>query len=1769
MFNAIVRFSVRKKLFVGLTTLFLFIGGIYAMLTLPIDAVPDITNNQVQIVTVSPTLAPQEVEQLITMPIEIAMSNIMNVEEIRSVSRFGLSLVTVVFKESVPTLDARQLINEQIQAVSGEIPTELGTPELMPITTGLGEIYQYILEVNPKYRDKYDAMELRTIQDWIVKRQLSGIPGIVEINSFGGNLKQYEVAVDPDALYSLHITIGDVFEALNKNNQNTGGSYIEKVNKAYYIRSEGMISSLKDIEKIVIANRNGIPVHVNDVATVRFGSAKRFGAMTMDGKGECVGGIAMMLKGANANVVTKELEARVSKVQKMLPEGISIEPYLNRSELVNRNISTVVRNLIEGALIVFLVLIIFLGNVRAGLIVASVIPLAMLFAFIMMRVFNVSANLMSLGAIDFGIVVDGSIVILEGILAHIYSKRFRGHTFTREEMDEEVEKGIAGVVRSATFAVLIILIVFFPILTLTGIEGKYFTPMAKTLVFCIIGALILSLTYVPMMASLFLKRTISVKTTFADRFFERLNKVYKKCLGFCMRHIKTTVATAFIALATSLILFTKLGAEFIPTLDEGDFAMQMTLPAGSSLTQSIEMSSLAQKTLMDKFPEIKHVVAKIGTAEVPTDPMAVEDANANVVTKELEARVSKVQKMLPEGISIEPYLNRSELVNRNISTVVRNLIEGALIVFLVLIIFLGNVRAGLIVASVIPLAMLFAFIMMRVFNVSANLMSLGAIDFGIVVDGSIVILEGILAHIYSKRFRGHTFTREEMDEEVEKGIAGVVRSATFAVLIILIVFFPILTLTGIEGKYFTPMAKTLVFCIIGALILSLTYVPMMASLFLKRTISVKTTFADRFFERLNKVYKKCLGFCMRHIKTTVATAFIALATSLILFTKLGAEFIPTLDEGDFAMQMTLPAGSSLTQSIEMSSLAQKTLMDKFPEIKHVVAKIGTAEVPTDPMAVEDADVMIIMKPFKEWTSASSRAEMVDKMKAALEPLSDRAEFNFSQPIQLRFNELMTGAKADIAIKLYGEDTHELYERAKEAAKYVEKVSGASDVIVEQTMGLPQLVVEYDRGKIARYGMNIEELNTIIRTAYAGEAAGVVFENERRFDLVLRLDNEKVADLNLDKLFVRTGEGVQIPVSEVAKIDLVNGPLQINRDETKRRIVIGVNVRDADIQQVVGDIRATLDKNIKLKPGYYFSYGGQFENLQNAINTLLIVIPVALALILLLLFFAFKSVTYSLVVFSTVPLSLIGGILALWLRGLPFSISAGVGFIALFGVAVLNGILMINHFNEKRLSSKYHLTTSRIIRKSCPELLRPVFLTGLVASLGFVPMAIATSAGAEVQRPLATVVIGGLIVSTILTLIIIPVFYHIVNSTVMLRRKKYVKWFSLGLFSLLLLCVPVKGNAQEAKAISLDEAVEMAIANSPRLKIADADIKRMRATRGEVMELAPTSFNYSWGQLNGEVKNDKQMELTQSFGSLLTPFYKNALVNKQVATGTYYRRLVEKEITAEVKRAWCYYSYARNLYDMYKEQSELADRLQRAGDLRYRQGDISLLEKSMLNTIASDMKNKLFQAQEELKVAGSRFQWICYTDIACVPAETSIELFPVDMDVNSLSQIHFDYFQSIVQEKKAMLNIERSRFFPEFSLGYVRQDINPVRGLNSWMVGVAFPVWFFPQRSKIRQAKFDTYIARTEADANMRELRNKVIELRSNVNRCLESIRYYTTSALPEADTLMKTANLQFGENDIDVTQYVQSLNAAREIKKGYIDMVYQYNVTVLEYELYK
>lgn len=1043
-------------------------------------------------------------------------------------------------------------------------------------------------------------------------------------------------------------------------------------------------------------------------------------------------------------------------------------------------------------------------------------------------------------------------------------------------------------------------------------------------------------------------------------------------------------------------------------------------------------------------------------------------------------------------------------------------------------------------------------------------MSLGAIDFGIVVDGSIVIVEGILAHLFVRQNLGRTLSRREMDEQIIAGAGNVVRSATFAVIIILIVFFPILTLTGIEGKYFTPMAKTLVFCIIGALLLSLTYVPMMSSLVLRRRISDRPTFADRFFAWLNRIYQRCLAFCLRFSWGTVAVAVAAFIGSLMLFTRLGAEFIPTLDEGDFAMQMTLPAGSSLTRSIAVSEQAEKILMENFPEIKHVVAKIGTAEVPTDPMAVEDADVMIVMKPFEEWTSASSRAELVEKMKAALDTIPD-VEFNFSQPIQLRFNELMTGAKADIAIKLYGEDMAELYDKAREAARYVEQVPGASDVLVEQAMGLPQLVVKYNRAKIARYGINIEELNSIIRSAYAGETAGTVFENERRFDLVVRLDQRKVADLNLDRFFIRTSEGIQIPVSEVATIDLVNGPLQINRDATKRRVVIGVNVRDADIQQVVESIRQTLEQHVTLKPGYYFEYGGQFENLQNAIRTLLVVIPVALMLILLLLFFAFKSVTYSLVVFSTVPLSIIGGILALWLRGLPFSISAGVGFIALFGVAVLNGILMINHFNALRESTTHRLSTGRVIARGTQHLLRPVFLTGLVASLGFVPMAVATSAGAEVQRPLATVVIGGLFVSTLLTLFVVPVFYRLVGSAPLLLRRPLLRRLLPVLMLPALMLLPLEGHSQQR--VTLDEAVAMALENHPRLKSADAAVERTRAMRGESWELAPTTVDYSFGQLNGTERNDREISITQSFGSLLTPFYKNALVRRQTETGGHYRELVRREVVAEVKRAWSYYLYTQELCRLYADQNALAAELSRTSELRYQQGDITRLEQSMTATMAAEMRNRLFQAQEEQKVAAARLQWACYADAPLMPSDTLLTRFDAPKEISA--DLQRSYFQSQVREAEARTRVEKSRFFPELSFGYQRQNILPDKGLNAYVIGASFPIFFNTRRSRIRQAKADAYIARNDAALNLRNVDNRITELQANLRRYEESLRYYVESALPEAETLVRAARLQLANSETTIAEYIMSLNTALEIRRGYIETLNQYNITALEYELYR
>jgi heavy metal efflux system protein len=1044
MIDNLIFFSIKNKLIIGIFTLALIIWGSISLTQIPIDAVPDITNNQVQLITKAPSFSAQEIEQFITAPLELTLANLQNVEEIRSISRFGLSVITVVFTDEMNGYLARQLVNEQIKNV--DIPAEMGIPEMTPISTGLGEIYQYVIHPKKGFETQYSATDLRTIQDWIVRRQLAGTPGVVEVNSFGGFVKQYEVAVNPEKLRAYDLTILEVLHALETNNENTGGSYIEKNAYAYFIRGEGMVSQLADIEQIVVKNINNLPVLIKDLAQVQFGSAMRYGAMTRNAQGEVVGGIVMMLKGANSAQVIANVKTRIAEIQKTLPKGLIIEAFLDRSDLVSRAIDTVTTNLIEGGLIVILVLVIFLGNLRAGLVVASVIPLAMLFAIAMMNLFGVSANLMSLGAIDFGLVVDGAVIIVEAILHRLHLHQ--------------------------------------------------------------------SLTPFP-----------SPK--------ER--------------------------------------GELTPPLSEG--------------------------------------------------------------------------------------------------------VGGRL---------LGGVN-----------------------------------------------------------------------QLVYEATVQIRKSAAFGEIIILIVYLPILALVGVEGKMFRPMAQTVGFAILGALILSLTYVPMMSAWVLNYKISHKKNFSDYLMAFIQRQYNPIIFFALRRKTVILSIALGLFVASLLIFNTLGGEFIPQLDEGDFAVETRLMTGSSLSQTIETSTQAEKILL-KFPEVKQVISKIGTSEIPTDPMPLEANDLMVILKDKKEWTTTHDKEDLANRMRDSLAVLPG-VNFEFQQPIEMRFNELMTGIKSDVAIKIYGEDLNTLFAKANECAKFIRPIAGVGDLKVEQIVGLPQMLVKYDRRKIAQYGLNIKDLNATLQTAFAGKIAGYVFEGEKRFALAVRFDKQNRQDIeNLKGVYVSLPNGKQVPMEEVAQIEYVNAPVQISRDDAKRRITIGLNVSGRDVESLVQEIKSVLAQKVKLPAGYYFKFGGQFENLEKAKARLMIAVPMALVLIFSLLYFTFNSFKQSILIFTAIPLSAIGGVLALWLRGMPFSISAGVGFIALFGVAVLNGIVLIGYFNQLAKEGVHNL--HRRVLLGTQVRLRPVVMTAMVASLGFLPMALSHGAGAEVQKPLATVVIGGLITATLLTLVVLPVLY---------------------------------------------------------------------------------------------------------------------------------------------------------------------------------------------------------------------------------------------------------------------------------------------------------------------------------------------------------------------------------------------------------------------------
>lgn len=1057
MFQKLITYSIRHKLVIGVLSIALAIWGVWSLVHLPFDSTPDITDNQVQVITQAPSLGAQEVEQYVTTPVEMALANIPRIQERRSISRSGLSVITLVFDDAADIYWARSQVSQVVEQLEKELPKNTET-EMGPIATGLGEIYHYTIRAKEGYEHKYSLTQLRTMQDWIVRKQLSGTPGVAEVSGWGGYVKQYEVAINTDQLNASGVSVSEVFDALQRNNANTGGSYIEQNTNQYYIRGIGVVKNLEDVANITVKTVDGTPVKVGDVAKVQLGHATRFGAVTRNGEGEVVAGIAIMLKGENFQEVIKNVKERISQIQKSLPEGVVIEPFIDRTNLVDRVEGTIARNLIEGGLIVIFVLVIFLGNWRAGLVVASVIPLSMLFAFGMMKTFGIDGNLMSLGAIDFGMIVDSAVIIVEAVVTHINT----GH-FSQPE------------VRAAYLA--------------QCQNGGAATPFA--------------------------------------------------------------------------------------------------------------------------------------------------------------------------------------------------------------------------------------------------------------------------------------LTQKQMDEEVHFSASRIRQSAAFGEIIIMIVYIPLMTLVGIEGKMFRPMALTVFFAILGAFILSLTYVPMASSLMLSRKVHTRKTFSDRVIDKLQAWYRPVLDWVLARNKDVITGAVALFCVSIVGFKYLGGEFIPSLEEGDFAVEMSMSQGTSLSQMVESCTKAEKLLKKEYPEIKQVVSRIGSAEIPTDPMPVERADIMIALKPKAEWTSAKTTPELMEKMEETLRAIPG-LEAEISQPIQMRNNELLTGIKQDVAIKIFGDDLDVLTQQAGKVKKMIEDVPGVSGIFVEEVAGLPQIQVKYNHEKMAAYGVSVDNISEILETTFAGAVAGSLYEGDKKFDIVLRMDPSQRNVESLEQLSIPLKDGTDIPLSQVADIDYSPAPAQVSHEDGARRIYVGFNVKGRDVQSTVEDIQEILDEKLKLPDGYYYNYGGEFENLQSATNRLMVVIPIALVIILLLLYATVKNVRESLFVFSAIPLAAIGGVWALWLRGMPFSISAGVGFIALFGVAVLNGIVLIGQMNqmqrEEKTADKLSATSGvtelihhRII-ESCMVRLRPVLMTALVASMGFLPMALSQGDGAEVQRPLATVVIGGLITSTLLTLLVLPAIY---------------------------------------------------------------------------------------------------------------------------------------------------------------------------------------------------------------------------------------------------------------------------------------------------------------------------------------------------------------------------------------------------------------------------
>lgn len=1448
MLGNIIAFSVRNKLIIALFTIALVIWGVISLTKLPIDAVPDITNNQVQVITISPSLAAPEVERLITFPIEQANSNIPGITEIRSFSRFGLSLVTIVFDDETDVYWARQQISERLQLVRSQIPSDAGNPELAPVTTGLGEIFQYSVRPKKGYESKYDAMELRTIQDWIIRRQLLGTPGVADVSSFGGFLKEYEVAVDPDKLKSLNVTVDDVFSALEKNNQNTGGAYIEKGPTVLFIRSEGLAGTIDDINKIVVKQLpTGMPVLIGNVAEVRIGHANRYGAMVYNDQGEVAGAVVMMLKGENSSRVIKDVKNKIVEIQKTLPEGVVIDAFLDRSKMVNNAISTVKKNLLEGAIIVVLILVLFLGNLRAGLIVASVIPLSMLFAIIMMTLFGVSGNLMSLGALDFGLIVDGAVIIVEAVMFRLYHSKLREQLYSQHQMNETVKDASKKMMGAAVFGQIIILIVYLPILSLVGIEGKMFKPMAQTVSFALIGAFILSLTYIPMITSLLLSKKIREHHTLSDRMMESIQRFYKPVLLKAMQFPKTIVMIAVVLFLAALLILSKMGGEFIPELEEGDFAVDTRVLTGSSLSTTVKMT---QKT------------------------------------------------------------------------------------------------------------------------------------------------------------------------------AGV-------------------------------------------------------------------------------------------------------------------------------------------------------LKNKFPEVEEIVTKIGSGEIPTDPMPIEAADMMVILKDKSEWTSAKSFDELADKMSKELQVVPG-VSFGFQFPVQMRFNELMTGSRQDVVCKIFGENLDSLAQYSKSLGDIVQTVDGATDLYLETITGLPQIVINFNRDALAMYKLNIQDVNRVIRTAFAGESAGKIYENERRFDLVVRLKNTNRRDVtDVQQLLIPTPGGTQVPLYHVADVSVREGPNQIQREDAKRRIVVGFNVRGRDVESIVEELQKKVSTRMKMQPGYYITYGGQFENLVEAKNRLSIAVPIALLLIFVMLYFAFGSIKHGLLIFSAIPLSAIGGVFALWLRGMPFSISAGIGFIALFGVAVLNGIVLITEFN--RLKKEGLLNMQEIIIQGTAIRLRPVLMTAAVASLGFLPMALSNGAGAEVQRPLATVVIGGLITATVLTLLVLPVLYAWFNKV---RMKKNAVTLILLLTVLSNVQAQTKNQPVE---LTLSQMIDSGRSNNLLLKSGLKQIDYWQQMRRASFDPGKTSISGEYGNVNS-FNTDTRFNLTQDFQ--LPNVYRrhSKWYDANRITAESRQNVLEKDLARDISLSYI------ELIDLLERKKMLASMdsvyasVSEKAKARFNAGETNMVEASSSQAQLQQLRIQEQQIDADIFAQQKILNYLLNISSPILPAYTDPKI-KVEMLIDtSLINQHPLVIEALnhVKISSAQAEVERNGLAPTFMLGYSNQSFKGWQsrdgisqeyfsGSDRFHIvqgGVAFPIFTQAAKAKIKAAETQVEIGKINASYLAAQLQSQLQSAIESVNKWKQHLDYYEKEGAEYAREIREQSELSFSKGEINYIQWSMLMNQSYSIILSGLEALKNYNAALVELQYY-